>query len=341
MLNVQSAANHTILASWVGAIASAVEQEGFGWRDLWRGADIGDPRSSASGARLPHEIMRLIWDRAAHLTQDPAVPLRAAARLKPQALHALGYGLMAVSSLDEACRIMHRQFHVISTAAAMQIETTASHYTITSVSEPAVNDEGFEMFLAVIVEMFALLQPDRVRPVRVTLRRPVTSRAACERYSNFFGVETEFGAPQNSIVFNRRDMITPLNSGNPIIRALAEKLTSEYLETFGSGDFRTVVRSQILGLLQTGGASEEMVARSLNMSSSSLARRLRAEGVNYRQLLHETQKSLALQYLEDGDLSISEIGFRLGFEDLSSLSRSFRRWTGVSPRTWRRQRLSS
>lgn len=340
MLNVHSGASHTILASWVGAIASAVEQEGFGWGELWRGGDIGDPRSCASGARLPHEIMRLIWDRAAQLTQDPAVPLRAAARLKPQALHALGYGLMAVSSLDEACRLMHRQFHVISTAAAMQIETTASHYAITSVCEPAVNDEGFEMFLAVVVEMFALLQPDRVRPVRVTLRRPVTSRAVCERYNSFFGVQCEFSAPQNSIVFHRRDMMAPLNSGNPTIRALAEKLTSEYLETFGSGEFRTVVRSQILGLLQSGGASEDAVARSLNMSSSSLARRLRAEGVNYRQLLHETQKSLALQYLEDGDLSISEIGFRLGFEDLSSLSRSFRRWTGVSPRAWRRQHLS-
>ena len=70
MLNVQTAASHTILASWVGAIASAVEQEGFGWADLWRGAAIGDPRSSPSGARLPHDIMRLIWDRAAHLTQE-------------------------------------------------------------------------------------------------------------------------------------------------------------------------------------------------------------------------------------------------------------------------------
>ncbi|MBL8554178.1 MAG: helix-turn-helix transcriptional regulator, partial [Phenylobacterium sp.] len=145
---------------------------------------------------------------------------------------------------------------------------------------------------------------------------------------------------ENKIVFSRRDVLAPLNSGNPTIRALTEKLASDYLQSFGSGEFRTVVRSQILNLLQAGGASEEAVARSLNMSSSSLSRRLRAEGVNYRQLLHETQKSLALQYLEDEDLSISEIGFRLGFEDLSSLSRSFRRWTGVSPRAWRRQRLS-
>lgn len=340
MLNVQAGANHTILASWVGAIVSAVEQEGYTWNDLCRSADMADPRSSASGARLPQEIMRSIWDRAAQLTQDPAVPLRAAGRLRPQALHALGYSLMAASSLEEACRIMHRQFHVISTAAAMQLETTALHYTLTSVCEPAINDEGFEMFLAFMTEMFALIQCDRITPVKLALRRSVASRSVCERYNSFFGVRVEFGAPQNMIVFSRKDMLAPLNNGNPTIRAMTEKLVSEYLQSFGSGEFRTVVRSQILNLLQAGPASEEAVARSLNMSSSTLSRRLRLEGVNYRQLLHETQKSLALQYLEDGDLSISEIGFRLGFEDLSSLSRSFRRWTGVSPRTWRLQRLS-
>lgn len=339
MQNAIYTGKHTILASWVGAIASAVEQDGFAWTDLTRG-ELADPRRCASGTRLPHEIMREIWDRAAHLTQDPAVPLRAAARLKPQALHALGYSLMAVSSLEEACRILHRQFHVISTAAALKIETTASHYTITSVSEPTVNDEGFEMFLAFLLEMFGMLQHERPTPVRLTLRRPLTYRSAGERYDSFFGVRTEFGAPQNMIVFRRSEMLAPLSNGNPTIRALADKLVSEYLETFGSGEFRTVVRSQILNLLQEGGASEEAVARALNMSSSSLARRLRMEGVTYRRLLHETQKSLALQYLEDGNLSISEIGFRLGFEDLSSLSRSFRRWTGVSPRTWRQQRQS-
>jgi AraC-like DNA-binding protein len=158
-----------------------------------------------------------------------------------------------------------------------------------------------------------------------------------ERYNSFFGLKVEFGAEENLVVFDRAQMMAPLASGNTCVRAAMEKLIAQYLTEMGTGEFRTMVRGQILSQLQAGAVSEEAVARGLSMSTSTLARRLRSEGLNFRELLQETQKSLALQYLQDARLSISEIGFRLGFEDLSSLSRSFRRWTGVSPREWRRQ----
>jgi AraC-like DNA-binding protein len=328
---------HTILASWVGALATAVQREGHNWDELCRIEKVIDPRLSASGARLQHDIMRDIWTRASTLTNDPAISLRAAKCLKPHALHSLGYGMMAASSLDEVCRLVQRHFHVISTAAALDIEVGSKYYTLTSVCEPAVNDEGFEMFMAFIAGVFDLISNDEIKPVKVSLRRSVTSKAARDRYSYCFQADTEFEAPQNMIVFEKAQLMQPLPTANPEIRLISERMIAQYLEDFGSGEFRTIVRSRILSLLRNGRASEEAVAKGLNMSCSSLSRRLRLEGVTYRHMLNETQKSLALQHLQDVALPISEIGFRLGFEDLSSFSRSFRRWTGVSPREWRRR----
>lgn len=328
---------HTILASWVGALATAVQRDGHDWEALCRSTQIADPRFTAPGARLQHDIMRDVWNRASALTNDPAISVRAARCLKTNAIHALGYAMMAASSRDEIVRLVQRHFHVISTAAALDIDVGARFYTISSVCEPAVNDEGFEMFLAFLSRLFNRMAEDDVRPVKLTLRRSMSSKAARDRFNSFFGTEVEFDSPQNMIVFNKQQIFEPLCTANPEIRVLSEKMTAQYLEEYGSGQFRTIVRSHILTLLRSGRSSEENVAKALNMSCSSLSRRLRQEGVTYRQMLNETQRSLALQHLRDLSMPISEIGFRLGFEDLSSFSRSFRRWTGTSPREWRRR----
>lgn len=328
---------HTILASWVGAIVDAVAEDGYEWQDLAPVARIGNPRLATSGVRVPHDIMRLVWDRACQVTGDSSMPLRAANRFEPHSLHLLGYCLQAASTLDEVCRIVHRRFHVISTAAALRVERSGSSYRIISVSEPTVNDEGFEMFMAFLLKIFVLLSCEPIVPRRITLRRTPGTRIAAERFRDYFGCPIEFGAHENAMEFDQKLMFMRLYSANSEIRTLSEKLLDDYLKSIGSSQFVTVVRSQILDLLNSDSVSEDTVAQRLNMSRSSLARRLREEGETYRNVFHSTQQSLAMQFLRDADLPISEIGFRLGFQDLSSFSRSFRRWTGESPREWRKR----
>ncbi len=41
--------------------------------------------------------------------------------------------------------------------------------------------------------------------------------------------------------------------------------------------------------------------------------------------------AIACAYLSESGWSITEIAFSLGFADMSSFSRAFRRWTGSSP----------
>jgi AraC-like DNA-binding protein len=44
---------------------------------------------------------------------------------------------------------------------------------------------------------------------------------------------------------------------------------------------------------------------------------------------------LALRYLRDPNLSLSQIAFLLGYSELSALSHAFRRWTRTTPGEWR------
>lgn len=64
-------------------------------------------------------------------------------------------------------------------------------------------------------------------------------------------------------------------------------------------------------------------------------RRLHAEGISFKQLLDETRRELAAQYLQDSHRRIGEITYLLGFSEPSNFTRAFRRWTGLSPNEYR------
>jgi AraC-like DNA-binding protein len=77
-------------------------------------------------------------------------------------------------------------------------------------------------------------------------------------------------------------------------------------------------------------------ARELSVSTSTLKRRLGAEGTTFRQLRQAFVQERATFRLLDPSLTVSEIATELGYTDVASFSHAFTRWTGRSPREFRR-----
>lgn len=77
------------------------------------------------------------------------------------------------------------------------------------------------------------------------------------------------------------------------------------------------------------------LAEQLCMSVSTLRRRLLEEGQTYQQLKDSVRKSLALQFLAEEAYTFVEIAGALGFADVSSFYKAFRKWTGVQPGHYR------
>jgi len=46
---------------------------------------------------------------------------------------------------------------------------------------------------------------------------------------------------------------------------------------------------------------------------------------------------LALQYVSEPERSMVDVAFMLGFSELSTFYRAFKRWTGITPQQYRRQ----
>jgi AraC-like DNA-binding protein len=74
-----------------------------------------------------------------------------------------------------------------------------------------------------------------------------------------------------------------------------------------------------------------VVARRLSMAPQTLSRKLGRSGLTYGQIKDRLRRDAALALLDKTDGSLDEIARAVGFTELSSFSRAFRRWMGMSP----------
>ena len=99
--------------------------------------------------------------------------------------------------------------------------------------------------------------------------------------------------------------------------------------------FRQEVEQAIEPLLGDAQVSINGVARALGMSRQTLYRRLKAEGVTFEEILDAKRRQLAVRYLGLDGVSVKAAAYRLGFSDPAAFSRAFKRWTGISPSSFR------
>lgn len=77
--------------------------------------------------------------------------------------------------------------------------------------------------------------------------------------------------------------------------------------------------------------TQEQLADKLGLSSSGLKRLLQQHQTSFSQLLDEVRNQLALQLLQQPELSNRQLAARLGYSDPHNFRRAFKRWTGFIP----------
>ena len=96
--------------------------------------------------------------------------------------------------------------------------------------------------------------------------------------------------------------------------------------------FYQVLRTRLFRMLPHGKVRASEIAHRLGLSRQILARRLSDEGLTFSDVLESLRSDLAERYLTEEDLSISQIAWLLGYQEVSALTHAFKRWTGKTPR---------
>lgn len=95
---------------------------------------------------------------------------------------------------------------------------------------------------------------------------------------------------------------------------------------------------QLLGPLLSGGREPDLdeVAARLKLPTWTLRRKLAEEGTQFRAVLNDTRRDLAITYIRDTELAFGEIAYLLGFASAEAFQRAFKRWNGQTPGEFRR-----
>ena len=156
-------------------------------------------------------------------------------------------------------------------------------------------------------------------------------------YARHFDCPVNFGCPFNEIVIPIDALDRTISDTSKESRELCiqqcELLISQLSKQSNLVDD---VRYAILS--QPGYFPDiDTIAEKMHMSSRTLRRHLSAQNTNFQKLVNEIRFGLARDYLMTTNFRLDQIAELLGYSEPGNFTHAFKRWAGVSPRTYRMQ----
>jgi AraC-like DNA-binding protein len=327
----------TTSAVWVRGIADMLAAEGLDTRALLVAAGIDPAALEAPDARLPSEKISRLWELAVERSGNPAIGLAQHQVVRPASFDVVGYTMMSCANLRGAFERLIRYLLILSDAFSMTMSEEHTGYRMTFVlfgGTRPVPRQRIDFILVTLIGFCRWISGRDVNPLAI--ENPYPAPADPAPYRAAFRCPVSFDAPRNSLLFASADMLAPLPTSNPLLAELHERFAGEYLRHFDHAQVSYRAREVIIRRLCDGEPRREDVAHELCMSERTLQRRLEEEATSFIQLLDDTRRELAEQYLGRLHLSLAQAAYLLGFADQSSFFRACRRWFDVSPGQYRR-----
>lgn|GEM_PF-1722513 len=155
-------------------------------------------------------------------------------------------------------------------------------------------------------------------------------------YDEIFPGRVRFAMPQTALLIPRTYYERPFTSANPSIARLCYQESVATMAAFQrSGSLVDDVRFYLLQNARIPFPTLAETASAFQLPAHTLHRRLRGHGRTFRDIRLEVRMVLARQYLSATSLSVQEVAFAVGYEQVPSFVRAFRDWHGVTPGAWR------
>jgi AraC-like DNA-binding protein len=328
--------------SYIGSficVAKTLDAYGFDGTAELVDAGIDIHSTPAFDARVPVGLLHKAVISRGGRKIDPLFGIKYASFVNPATYHAFGVMLTSSTTLRAFCMRLQRYWAYINTGDRVEFDGYGK-LAYQQIVLPDLFDQPYEKLLhesawvATIIKLIRMVSTPKFAPQRISLAFARPEDCTGE-YDAYFRCPIEYNAQSTVIYFSEDDLDTTLAGGNAELARHSESLVYNYLKTFTEVDPLNAARMALFELLPRGQFSLDMLAESLDKDEQTLSAELKRAGTSYQQLLGDTRRELAEEYITRADLTVNEIAYMLGFSDCSNFARSFRRWTGTSPTDFR------
>jgi AraC-like DNA-binding protein len=170
----------------------------------------------------------------------------------------------------------------------------------------------------------------------VLIDAPPLSRGFHDSLVRVFHSQVVFNAGENALTLNRNVLDRRIVHTT---ESLAEFLKNSVYHLIAvdsdTGSTTAAIKSLVTLELIKGPPSFADMASMLYMSESSLRRRLQGEQTSYQAIKDEVRCELAIDKLLHENTRVADLAELLGFAEASSFVRSFKSWTGYTPKCYK------
>ena len=326
----------TVLARVVTKMLDLAAAEGMNRAALIEAAGLRAVDLTDGDARVPVSTQIALWGLIAKGVSDPGFGVRGGASVKVRETGLLGYVISYSATLGAALCRLARYSGILSDAVELTLEERRQHVALAPVN-PAL---GFGLPLAVDFRLAALLglcrQITGVTIVPSEIAFGYEQPSSTLEHRRFFRCPLRFGQPESKVVFLERDLALAVPQGDETLAGYLSEHAEQVLRSLVTGSsISERVRSAIWAAMGDGRPTLERIASALHLPARTLQRRLADEGTSLHREIEEIRKSMAIAMVRDRAISIDEVAFLLGYAEPSTLFRSFKRWTAMTPREFR------
>jgi len=155
-------------------------------------------------------------------------------------------------------------------------------------------------------------------------------------YHKIFKVPVKFNQKYNQLVFSSSFLKAPIYNANPdVYKLLRARLDRKVALLTNSMQMKDRVCALLNASHMPYSLNVRDVAQNLNVSLSSLQRKLAKEGTSFSEIQNVIVIQRAKSLLCNTTSSVLSIALDLGFSEVNSFYRSFKRWVELTPSEFR------
>ena len=257
--------------------------------------------------------------------------IKVAAETPIGAFQLLDYLIVTSENVGQGMRQLARYLRLSEAPFSVEIDDTEDPIRVTYLGIQDSFTAEFEIALAIFHlsrEVESGLQPEYV-----SFTQALDDVGEAE---HLLGCPVRVQMPWLGLALSRQHWGLRLRRRDAALQSVLQRSAKEVAARIpDANDLGADLRRILISRMAQGGSNIESVARSMATSVRSLQRRLAAARTTYQNILDATRSEVAGQYLVDRTLSVSEVGYLLGYSEPAAFHRAFKRWHGSTPQEFR------
>jgi AraC-like DNA-binding protein len=292
-------------------------------------ADTGNP-----DAHIDVAASTALLTDAVEVLGDPSLGINMARHAEYSSFGGLGLAIAAGGSMRSVLQRIIRFHRLISDVVLAEFSEDERYVAIhfSANGEHAPHPQAILLVMASIVRLLRIRIDAKLNPVKV--QAPEVNDAFHHAMSRYFRVPVEI-APRFSLYFERAAATVQLQASDSQLAAMLDATLNQRLAAIEKGSLAVQLSLWIEQRLPEGEPPLAEAASEFCLSTRSLQRRLAEEQLSWKKLIENTRKTLVERHLRIPGMSVTQLAFLLGFADVSSFSRAFKKWYGMTPTQFR------